>query len=282
LATLFGSFARLDLPAMDSAEVILVDNTPTSALRATFERLDQGMALPVRYVAEPSRGLARAQNRALEVARGEVIAFTDDDCLVAEDWLCRLCHHFQRDSALQGLGGRIELHDPADYPVTVRRGFEPETLDTPAQLFGFLHGCNMAFRRSFLERIGPFDTRFGAGSLYESGNDSELTYRAFKAGGRIAYEPDVLVYHDHGRRRWWQVRALVNRYQTANGAILMKHASMGDDQAKGLLRASVRRPFLIFARRPWAVVEVARALHRSFRFSLGALRYRLLDARRSR
>ena len=217
LAALFGSFARLVLPESGAAEVILVDNSPRRALQPAFERLCQDLVLPARYEAEPRPGLAMAQNRGLEVARGEIIAFTDDDCLVAENWLLCLGDHFRRDPALQGLGGRIELRDPADFPVTIRTGLDAEDLDAPDQLFGFLHGCNMAFRRSLFDRIGPFDSRFGAGSVIGSGSDTEFVYRAFKAGCRIAYRPDVLVFHDHGRRRWRQVRSLVNRYQSANG-----------------------------------------------------------------
>ena len=239
------------------------------------------MPLPARYETEATPGQANAQNRGIEAAHGEIVAFTDDDCLVAENWLQCISRHFRRDPDLQGLGGRIELYDPADYPITIKRQQARERLAAPDQLFGFLHGCNMAFRRGLFERIGTLDSRFGSGSVIGSGNDTELLYRAFQAGCRIAYEPDVLVFHNHGRRGWRQVRALVNRYQSANGAILMKHAMAGDDQAKSLFRATAAKPFTILARRPLALLEAARALHRLFWFSLGALRFRMLDARGS-
>jgi GT2 family glycosyltransferase len=278
LAALFDSFARLALPETGTAEVILVDNSPAGALRPTFDRLCRGLVLPSRYVAEPRTGKTFAQNRGLAVACGEVIAFTDDDCLAAEDWLLRLSYHFERDPELQVLGGRVELNDLADMSITIKSVSDRETLIAPDQLFGFLHGCNMAVRRGLFEQIGPFDTRFGPGSFFGAGEDTELVYRAFDGGCRIAYEPDVLVFHDHGRRHWWQARALVNRYQMANGALLMKHAAAGDHQAKALLRGVARRPFAIFARQPWAALEMTRALHRSFLFLLGALRYRVLGA----
>jgi GT2 family glycosyltransferase len=208
LAALFDSFTRLALPETGAAEVILVDNSPAGALRPDFDRLCRGLVLPSRYLAEPRTGLAFAQNRGLAAARGQVVAFTDDDCLAAEDWLLRLSDHFERDPELQVLGGRVELHDPADLSVTIKREPNRETFAAPDQLFGFLHGCNMAVRRELFDRIGPFDTRFGTGSTFGSGNDTEFVYRAFKTGCRIAYEPDVLVFHDHGRRGWWQARAL--------------------------------------------------------------------------
>jgi GT2 family glycosyltransferase len=280
VAALFDSFARLALPNSGAAEVILVDNSRTGVLRSAFDRLCGGLILSSRYVAESRPGLAAAQNCGLAVARGEVIAFTDDDCLAAEDWLLRLSHHFQRDADLQVLGGRVELHDPADVSVTIKRVQTREMLTVPNQLFGFLHGCNMAVRRDLFDQIGSFDTRFGPGSTFGSGSDTEFVYRAFKAGCRIAYEPDVLVFHNHGRRGWWQARVLINGYQMANGAVLMKHAAAGDNQAKVLLRAVLGRPFAILARRPLAVVEVTRAAHRLFRFAIGALRYRFLIARR--
>jgi GT2 family glycosyltransferase len=281
VATLFDSLARLALPETGAAEVILVDNSRTGVLRSAFDRLCGSLILSSRYLAEPRPGLAAAQNCGLAVARGEVIAFTDDDCLAAEDWLLRLSHHFQRDSQLQVLGGRVELRDPADLSITIKSEPDSETLASPDQLFGFLHGCNMAVRRGLFDQIGLFDTRFGKGSTFGAGNDTEFVYRAFKAGCRIAYEPDVLVFHDHGRRGWWQARALINGYQMANGAVLMKHAAAGDTQAKALLRAVLSRPFEILARRPLAIIEATRALLRLFRFLFGALHYRFFTAQRA-
>ena len=281
LAALFSSFGELKLPEAAAAEVILVDNSPKGTLQPVFEALSAKLALPANYIHEPRPGLAMAQNRGLKAARGDVVAFTDDDCLVAEDWLLSLAAHFARDPALQGLGGRIELYDPADSPVTIKSALERERLAAPEQLFGFLHGCNMAFRRAFLMQLGGFDTDFGAGSGIGAGNDTELLFRAFQAGSRVAYEPDVLVFHDHGRRGWRQVRGLVNTYQMANGALLMKHAAAGDRQAKRLLRKAFAQPVTCLVRRPLAPLESVRALHRLALISLGALRYRRLSARQA-
>ncbi len=279
LKSLLASLSAVDILPDLSAELILVNNAPWTDLGPIVREASTGLRMPVTYVTEFERGLARARNRGMLHARGDVIAFTDDDCVVDRSWLANIWRRFVSDPDLMGLGGRVELANPADLPITVRTGDAPEQLACLEEVFGFMHGCNMAFRRALFERIGGFDTDFGAGSALRAGEDTEFVYRAFRAGAHIAYEPSVLVWHDHGRANWRQRRRTLNRYHQANGAVLAKFARAGDAPAKALLQAMARRPLELVRRQPHAVFEATRACYQLLMFGLGALRHRVLTGR---
>ena len=86
----------------------------------------------------------------------------------------------------------------------------------------------MAFRREVYERIGGLDTRFGPGARIPAAEDADFIYRAYKAGFKLAYCPEVLVYHDHGRNTDVQVRQLNRGYVIGRGAFYCKHILAGD------------------------------------------------------
>jgi GT2 family glycosyltransferase len=275
LEGLLASLAAVKLPSAVRAELVLVDNASATDLAPMVERLRARLPMPVRILREPAAGLGRARNRGIETARGRILAFTDDDCLVARDWLVALWRCFESDPQLMLLGGRVELADAGDQPLTIRGGDEPETLRASRQVFGFVHGCNMALRRELLDRIGPFDSRFGAGSPLRAGEDAELVYRALRAGAKVQYQPSAVVRHDHGRRTRTQARLALSRYHQANGAILAKHAGEGDAEARAQLRRIAAGPLTSLRRRPYSALETLRACYHSAMFALGAVRSRL-------
>ena len=124
---------------------------------------------------------------------------TDDDCVADENWVAALLKEFTADASLGLLGGHIELYDPRDLPMTIRLSRErmPFTLGAIA-----IHAvsANMAIRASEVAKIGPFDDDLGPGSPQLAGEELDFVYRAYKAGVKILYTPDAVVYHHHGRR----------------------------------------------------------------------------------
>ncbi len=264
------------------AELVLVDNSPDDDIGPIVEAVSDRLPLPIACLREPTHGLGAARNCGLKGSTGEIVAFTDDDCRVDPDWLCQIAARFARDPQLMLLGGRVELFDPADAPITVLRGSAPARLSSTADIFGFLHGCNMAFRRSLADRIGRFNPTFGSGSPVDSGDDAELVYRAFRSGASTAYEPKAVVYHDHGRRTRRSTRSKLMRYQQANGAILAKHARSGDEAAARLLREVVWAPLATLTRWPLSPDACLRASYRAVLYGLGAVRYRVFAARLER
>jgi len=98
LARCLASLARLDPPA---AEVLVVDNAPRDG--STREAV---AATPFRYVREERPGLDNARNRGIAEARGDIIAFTDDDVEVDPRWIGALATAFQ-DPGIAGVTGRV-------------------------------------------------------------------------------------------------------------------------------------------------------------------------------
>lgn len=255
LGMLLESLTRLTVPPSLPWELIVVDNGSSDG---TAELLDTfSERLPLESVFEPRKGISRARNAGLRAARGEILAFTDDDCFPAPSWVSLVHEEFMRDPGLAGLGGRVELHDPRDYPITIRTSRKRETLTSAYQLPALMVGCNMAFRRRTVDAVGEFDITLGAGTPVGSAEDTDFLYRALLLGLRIEYVPELLVAHNHGRRESEDVRHLRRSYARGRGALLTKY----------LLRADRPMTYCAYYDLRWNARELARALraHASIR-----------------
>jgi len=191
------------------------------------------------YLRENKLGLSRARNTGLKAVDGDIIAFTDDDVLVTENWLNEIHREFTEDPNLFVLGGRVllareGLQDVAIYTDEERREY------TFPNGGGVAMGANMAFRREVFERVGMFDVRLGAGTFFAGGEDIEFFYRAMKAGYKMVYAPNVLVYHDHDRTTPEQACRLVYGYGKAYAAYIVKHAMRGDTYAMRMVYWLIR------------------------------------------
>ncbi len=250
-------------------ELVCVDNNSNDDTRAVLEDFARASGIPMTYVFEPQQGLACARNTGLRHARGSIIAMTDDDCIAAPDWVASITSEFAADRELALLGGRVELHNPLDLPLSLRTGLERKAFSLDA-LFNLIPGCNIAFRREVVERVGPFDPDFGAGGPLISAEDCEFVYRVHRAGLKIVYVPDIVVRHDHGRRTDSDRQKLDSWYVTGRGSFYAKWISRGDLAAARL--AYWETYALIKGSLPGAGDVQSRAKHRLF------LRYLLRGA----
>jgi glycosyltransferase involved in cell wall biosynthesis len=221
--------AALTFAAPLDAEIVVVDNGSTDDTQAVIKAWTAACSFPVQLLFEPKPGLSRAHNRAFRAARGELLAFTDDDCRLSTDYVAQLLSHDAGDIDLVLRGGRIELGDPTDLPLTINttptlmRWRLSENSARHQSFCGKISGCNMTMRRTLVERLGPFDEDFGSGSSIGSGADADYAVRAYLAGATIEYVPDMSVTHFHGRKTAAAARALLRRYMAANGALYMRY-----------------------------------------------------------
>ena len=186
-------------------EILVVDNAPESgATRCVASRFPQ-----VRYCCEPRRGLNAARNTALHAARGEIVAFTDDDAAPEPDWLGTLLRNFGQPqvACATGLTLPLELETEAqelfEDHCSFVRGFTRRVHDMfstdPLAVGPVGAGASMAVRRDVVLDLGGFDERLDAGMPTKSGGDHEMFVRLLATGHRIVYDPAAVSWHCHRR-----------------------------------------------------------------------------------
>jgi glycosyltransferase involved in cell wall biosynthesis len=244
-------------------ELIVVDNASTGETSKVIENYAARHPRTVRGLFESRPGLSFARNTAVRAAQGEIIAFTDDDVLVSENWLDEIHREFASDQNLRMLSGRVLLAGEELRQVALLRGAERASFGLPDGV-NFVMGANMAFRREVFDRVGRFDVRLGAGRFFAGAEDIELIYRGLKAGYKLLYAPNVLVYHDHDRVTPEQACRLLYGYAKSSSAYLIKHSLGGDGYAMRMLYWTLRNlperwrrkqeePDDAFAQRRWQV-----------------------------
>lgn len=192
--------AIFDIRFTGSWEIIVVDNGSTDRTAALLESLRDQSPVPFTPIVELHPGNSAGRNAALPFAQGEVVFFTDDDCIVTRSILNEIWQIFA-DPRIGFSGGRISLFNPLDYPVSIMDVNEKIEIPPGSIVYpGLIQGSNMAFRRSVLNDLGGFDPVFGAGSHF-AGEELELATRASMSGWHGGYFPGPLVFHNHGRDR---------------------------------------------------------------------------------
>jgi glycosyltransferase involved in cell wall biosynthesis len=204
LARALQSVAASILPCTVEWEVLVVDNNSndqTSEVGAEFCRRYPGR---FRYVVEPRQGKSHALNTGLRQAKGDILAFMDDDVIVEPTWLGNLTANLHGDE-WAGSGGRI-LPEPGFSPphwLEIHGRYELGGVlalfdrgDKSGELDWAPYGTNMAFRKLMFEKYGGFRTDLGPNRTNEiRGEDTEFGRRLVAGGERLRYEPLAVVYH---------------------------------------------------------------------------------------
>ena len=228
-ATLAECLKALQNQTYQNYEVIVVDDGSTDSVPEIAKA-----SSAVRYERQDHAGLSVARNLGLRLARGEIVAYTDDDCMADEDWLSHLAMAFD-DPQWVAAGGPNIPPPPRNLTeaiVAAAPGGPSHVLlnDEEAE---HLPGCNLAIRKSALEAIGGFRPQFMA-----AGDDVDVCWRLREAGGKLKFVPGAMVWH----HRRFSVRAFL-RQQRGYGwaeALLMKahplrFGSLGGARWRGLI-----------------------------------------------
>ena len=230
-------------------EVIVVDDGSTDGTRE-FLREQEGRGL-LRAIYQPrNRGPAAARNAGARSASGEILVFTDSDCLVPADWLARMDGLFAAHPGCAGVGGvqlpirtrtrverfldtraRIEYQIAADpYVVTMEHFISPVT-------------NNVAYRREVFERLSGFSEAF----RFPGGEDADFNWRLLESGGQLLMDPRLPVRHhdpDTVRGLWRQARD--------RGSARFPYMARRGTSARNVARITVRQcgKFLVYVLPP--------------------------------
>lgn len=188
-------------------EVMVIDNAPSDD---ATERVVRDLHPGVRYILELQPGLDNARNRAMREARGEIVAFIDDDAIADPGWLQALAPLFDDPQVLCATGLVVPAQlETAGQDLFERygysKGFRRVTfrLDAPPHVPVFPYkgyigtGCNCALRRDTLDLVGPFDPGLDMGTPVPGGGDHDMFARIIRAGYTLVYDPTPIVFHQH-------------------------------------------------------------------------------------
>ncbi|MFO1154204.1 MAG: mycofactocin biosynthesis glycosyltransferase MftF [Rhodospirillales bacterium] len=185
------SLLALDYPA-EACEIIVVDDASEPPLAPALD------GLPIRTIRlQRNAGQSVARNLAAVEARGELLAFIDNDCIAAADWLRVLVPHFG-DAQLAIVGGRVVAPPPTGGTVgafeAVRSPLDMGAMAAPVgptEPVAYLATCNFIVRRDVLLAEGGFVEEM------RLGEDVDFTWRVLRAGHAARYVPAGQVTHCH-------------------------------------------------------------------------------------
>jgi glycosyltransferase involved in cell wall biosynthesis len=196
LETCLNALLQQSYPAEDF-EVIVVNNDPATGPGTVAQRFSQ-----VTFLTEPEAGSYAARNTGIKHAQGEVLAFTDADCIPSQRWLAVGVDALE--SGVERVGGKVEVF--TDHTADRWGAFHDRAFAFPQVEYvrkGGAVTANMICRRRLFDEVGLFDD-----SLL-SGADLLWGRKAAASGHRVAYRADMVVRHP--ARAWGEVLAKSRR-----------------------------------------------------------------------
>ncbi|MEM3041783.1 MAG: glycosyltransferase, partial [Nitrososphaerota archaeon] len=166
-------------------EIIIVDGGSKDRTRDIVQQY------PVKLVLEERRGLNVARNIGVKRSSGAIVLFTDSDCAVPKDWIRTTVKNFM-DPEVGCVGGSVlryedtflSIYADESFMPVLRRFRDREVLDNVGLLWRYPAGCNMAFRRTAIEKVNWFDE-----DVHYGFDEDELVERVCNAGYKMVLDP---------------------------------------------------------------------------------------------
>lgn len=172
-------------PAAKYEVIVCDDNRSKDGTEGMVKKLMMDAPCDLRYFKVIKRGIAAARNVGVENARGEIVGFTDDDCVVSSTWIEAAIKYFE-DTKISGIAGMTipikEYEEKGLFTIVQTREFKEE---------GDYAACNIFYRKKALVEVGGFNEEF-----VMAREDADLALRLKEKNNEISFGKDLIVYHD--------------------------------------------------------------------------------------
>lgn len=270
-AQLRTTFKTFNLAQMKSQqiELILVDSDSTDDTVKVMEEF--ASVYPKTRIVKAGKGLGRARNAGINAAKGDLIAFTDDDCYLDENYYQALRALFAEPRQFHYGMGQILLYDDADDGRIAIAWVSKPTIIKPGTALptGTFQGANIFFLREVFEKAGKFRDDMGSGTPFPC-EDIEFGTRCSLAGFTGVFTPQVKVFHHHGRKAGSkEANETVIGYEIGRGAYYGSMIVDGRTEAWKLWLATT------YTQGKPPSSAVLQRIEREFRGAADYIRYRL-------
>lgn len=222
-------------------EILVVDQSSDFKTKKIIDTIN---SKKIKYYKSTTIGKAKALNYIMPRVKGNIIAFTDDDCIVNKDWLKQIFSSFLTHREIVGIVGTVwpyrpELHK-GEISTAVSMNRKEHLVGPTFFKFEDLGlGNNMAFRKSIFQKVGYFKWWLGTGSISKGGIESEFIYRVIN-NNLILVNPKIQVFHD----RWLsqiEEQKKQNHYSCGFTAFCFYYLFKGDLKIFSLLYSKLKR-----------------------------------------
>lgn len=239
------SLLYLEYPK-EKYEIIVVDNNSTD------NSIEIAKKYPVKLLHEGKQSSYAARNFGVKNAKGEIVAYTDADCVVDKEWLRQLVKNF-KDETIAGVGGEILAYNPKS--IVERYSDKNDVLSQKSnfnfEIVGFkmpfMATANAAYKKQILNEIGLFDDSF------TSGGDVDLAWRITLNGYKIVFEPKALIYHRH-RTTLYGLFKQFFRYGEGHPKLFRKHNAIFSKKYSIDILGYFRIPYDLMKHLSWRIL----------------------------
>lgn len=225
-------------------EVLVIDNGSSDRTVEIAERF------PVKIHYCHRRGIGPPRNFGIKVAEGDIVGFTDSDCIVEKDWLEKIFNFFEQNSEVDGVGGPVFPYPSSQNKIQRLTGeIFVEDQGYPKKIervefgssYGLIFGTNSAYKKEALVSAGGYSE--------PGGSNLELSWRLASKGRNLFFDPDIKVYHTFP----WSLKSIFKQqFRWGAQSTRMKRIHHVDQGAKEIVYISyfpVRRLLsLVFPR----------------------------------
>lgn len=216
----------------NNIETIVINQGKDVEIKNTIKPFPK---LNITYRHYPTGGKSKALNNAFKLAHGDILVFTDDDCIASTNWLESVESYYKNHPEIDGVFGKTLPFEPKKHKgllchtvFTKKRSYI--TNDPHITFYRDLGiGNNMSFRLNVIKKVKFFQEWLGVGSVSKAGGiEGEFIYRVLKSNFTLAYEPSIVVYHDKWLT-WEEEEILQSKYFIGTTAFYFYHLIKSKD-----------------------------------------------------